>query len=90
MEEQAPMDWKSRILKLTNIFKEKHDAILGRAWSNSKKLVKGLRKSPILILKDGKGFKGDHVKLVSRSQTLYLTAMLGKGLGTCPHIEPVL
>ena len=24
--------------------------------------------------------------VVSRSQTLYLTAMLGKGLGTCPYL----
>ena len=44
-------------LKFTNIFKEKYDPILGRGMVNSKKLVKGLRKSLIQYLKKVKGLK---------------------------------
>ena len=61
MEKQTPIVVKvvheeHQYLKLTTIFKEEHP-ILERAWSNTKKLVKGLRKELDPILKVGKGFK---------------------------------
>ena len=61
MEKQTPIVVKvvheeHQYLKLTTIFKEEHP-ILERAWSNTKKLVKGLRKSLIQSLKLVKGLR---------------------------------